>query len=86
MVGRDRAVCWRSQLHRPSVDRFGPAGGRAEVINHRAGRVERAVVVLELIDQAVPKGLDLHLFLDSYATHKTPDEITHYPIPTGQVL
>ena len=56
------------------------------MINHRAGRVERAVVVLELIDQAVPKGLDLHLFLDSYATHKTPDEITHYPIPTGQVL
>ncbi len=28
---------------------------------------------LKLIDGAVPKELDLHLILDNYATHKTPE-------------
>jgi hypothetical protein len=27
---------------------------------------------LRLIDQKTPRGLDLHLVVDSYATHKTP--------------
>jgi transposase len=38
----------------------------------RRHRHQEFLRFLKLIDAAVPKGLDLHLVLDNYATHKTP--------------
>src|ERR1700735_2423761 len=38
----------------------------------RRHRHQEFLRFLKLIDSAVPKGLDLHLVLDNYATHKTP--------------
>ncbi len=37
---------------------------------HRAGEFRK---FLERIDDEVPKDLDVHLVLDNYATHKTPE-------------
>jgi transposase len=40
--------------------------------HYRRHRQQEFLRFLKLIDAAVPKGLDLHLVLDNYATHKTP--------------
>jgi transposase len=40
---------------------------------YRRHRHQEFLRFLKLIDQAVPKDLDLHLVLDNYATHKTPE-------------
>jgi len=40
---------------------------------YRRHRHQEFLRFLKLIDAAVPKGLDLHLVLDNYATHKTPE-------------
>src|ERR1700722_8702692 len=40
--------------------------------SYRRHRHQEFLRFLKVIDQAVPKGLDLHLVLDNYATHKTP--------------
>ena len=34
---------------------------------------------LKLIDQKTPQGLDLHLVVDNYATHKTPAWLKAHP-------
>jgi transposase len=39
--------------------------------HYRKHRHQEFIRFLKLIDQAVPDGLDLHLVLDNYATHKT---------------
>jgi transposase len=40
---------------------------------YRQHRHQEFIRFLKLIDGAVPKELDLHLVLDNYATHKTPE-------------
>jgi transposase len=40
---------------------------------YRRHRHQEFLRFLKLIDSAVPKDLDLHLVLDNYATHKTPE-------------
>jgi transposase len=40
---------------------------------YRQHRHQEFIRFLKLIDDAVPKDLDLHLVLDNYATHKTPE-------------
>jgi hypothetical protein len=40
--------------------------------HYRRHRHQEFLRFLKLIDAAVPNGLDLHLVLDNYATHKTP--------------
>jgi transposase len=40
---------------------------------YRRHRHQEFLRFLKLIDAAVPKNLDLHLVLDNYATHKTPE-------------
>jgi len=39
---------------------------------YRRHRAEEFVKFLRLIDESVPKPLDVHLILDNYSTHKTP--------------
>ena len=51
---------------------FDPASGSVIAQPYRRHRHQEFLRFLKLIDQAVPKGLDLHLVLDNYATHKTP--------------
>lgn len=41
--------------------------------HYRKHRHQEFIRFLKLIDGAVPDGLDLHLILDNYATHKTPE-------------
>src|SRR5262249_9961638 len=41
--------------------------------SYRRHRHQEFLRFLKLIDDAVPKDLDLHLVLDNYATHKTPE-------------
>jgi transposase len=41
--------------------------------HYRRHRHQEFLRFLKLIDAAVPTGLDLHLVLDNYATHKTPE-------------
>jgi transposase len=40
---------------------------------YRQHRHQEFIRFLKLIDDAVPKDLDLHLIVDNYATHKTPE-------------
>jgi hypothetical protein len=40
---------------------------------HRRHRAVEFTKFLIRIDEEVPDGLDVHLILDNYATHKTPD-------------
>lgn len=40
---------------------------------HRRHRAKESKAFLERIDAEVPDELDVHLVLDNYATHKTPD-------------
>jgi transposase len=48
------------------------ASGSVIAQHYRKHRHQEFLRFLKLIDAAVPKGLDLHLVLDNYATHKTP--------------
>lgn len=48
------------------------ASGSVIAQPYRRHRHREFLRFLKLIDQAVPKDLDLHLVPDSYATHKTP--------------
>jgi transposase len=48
-------------------------GSGSVIAQHcRRHRHQEFLRFLKLIDAAVPKGLDLHLVLDNYATHRTP--------------
>jgi transposase len=51
---------------------FDLASGSVIAQHYRRHRHQEFLRFLKLIDQAVPKDLDLHLVLDNYATHKTP--------------
>ncbi len=46
---------------------------------HRRHRAEEFKKFLIKLDQEVPQGLDVHLVLDNYATHKTPAIKTWLP-------
>jgi transposase len=48
------------------------ASGSVIAQPYRRHRSQEFLRFLKLIDAAVPSGLDLHLVLDNYATHKTP--------------
>ena len=52
---------------------FGLASGSVIAQHYRRHRHQEFLRFLKLIDAAVPKDLDLHLVLDNYATHKTPE-------------
>ena len=49
------------------------ASGSVIAQNYRRHRHQEFLRFLKLIDAAVPEELDLHLVLDNYATHKTPE-------------
>jgi transposase len=49
------------------------ASGSVIAQSYRRHRHQEFLRFLKLIDAAVPKDLDLHLVLDNYATHKTPE-------------
>jgi transposase len=51
---------------------FDIASGSVFADHYRRHRHTEFLRFLTLIDAAVPKDLDLHLVLDDYATHKTP--------------
>jgi transposase len=51
---------------------FDLASGSVIAQHYRRHRHQEFLRFLKLIDKAVPAGLDLHLVLDNYATHKTP--------------
>ena len=48
------------------------ASGRVTHQLHRRHRAAEFRKFLDLLEQTVPVGLDVHLILDNYATHKTP--------------
>ena len=48
-------------------------GGSVIAQSYPRHRHQEFLRFLKVIDAAVPKGLDLHLVLDNYATHKTPE-------------
>jgi transposase len=52
---------------------FDLASGSVIAQSYRRHRHQEFLRFLKLIDAAVPAGLDLHLVLDNYATHKTPE-------------
>jgi transposase len=52
---------------------FDLASGSVIAQSYRRHRHKEFLRFLKLIDDAVPAGLDLHLVLDNYATHKTPE-------------
>jgi transposase len=49
------------------------ASGSVIAQAYRRQRHQEFLRFLKIIDQAVPKDLNLHLVLDDYATHKTPE-------------
>lgn len=49
------------------------ASGSVIAQHYRKHRHQEFLQFLKLIDAVVPKNLDLHLVLDNYATHKTPE-------------
>jgi transposase len=49
------------------------ASGSVIAQHYRKHRHQEFLRFLKLIDAVVPKDLDLHLVLDNYATHKTPE-------------
>jgi transposase len=51
---------------------FDVGSGSVIAQHYRRHRHQEFLRFLKLIDDAVPKDLDLHLVLDNYATHKTP--------------
>jgi transposase len=52
---------------------FDLASGSVIAQPYRQHRHQEFLKFLKVIDKAVPKDLDLHLVLDNYATHKTPE-------------
>ncbi len=52
---------------------FDLASGSVIAQHYRRHRHQEFLRFLKLIDAAVPQDLDLHLVLDNYATHKTPE-------------
>jgi hypothetical protein len=48
------------------------ASGSVIAQHYRRHRHQEFLRFLQLIDTAVPSGLELHLICDNYATHKTP--------------
>jgi transposase len=52
---------------------FDLASGSVIAQPYRQHRHQEFLRFLKLIDKAVPRDLDLHLVLDNYATHKTPE-------------
>jgi transposase len=52
---------------------FELSSGSVIAQHYRRHRHQEFLRFLKLIDAAVPKDLDLHLVLDNYATHKTPE-------------
>ena len=62
----------RPPRHDQPVRRLDLASGSVIAQPYRRHRHQEFLRFLKLIDAAVPKGLDLHLVLDNYATHKTP--------------
>jgi transposase len=52
---------------------FDLASGSVIAQSYRRHRHKEFLRFLKLIDDAVPKDFDLHLVLDNYATHKTPE-------------
>jgi len=52
---------------------FDLASGSVIAQHYRKHRHQEFLRFLKLIDDAVPQDLDLHLVLDNYATHKTPE-------------
>jgi transposase len=52
---------------------FELSSGSVIAQSYRRHRHQEFLRFLKLIDAAVPKDLDLHLVLDNYATHKTPE-------------
>ena len=52
---------------------FDLASGSVIAQHYRRHRHQEFLRFLKVIDAAVPKDLDLHLVLDNYATHKTPE-------------
>jgi transposase len=52
---------------------FEMSSGSVIAQSYRRHRHQEFLRFLKLIDAAVPKDLDLHLVLDNYATHKTPE-------------
>jgi transposase len=52
---------------------FDLASGSVIAQSYRRHRHQEFLRFLKMIDAAVPKDLDLHLVLDNYATHKTPE-------------
>jgi transposase len=48
------------------------ATGKVTGSPHRRHRAEEFKAFLTKLDEQVPDGLDMHLVLDNYATHKTP--------------
>jgi transposase len=52
---------------------FDVGSGSVIAQHYRRHRHQEFLRFLTLIDTAVPKDLDLHLVLDNYATHKTPE-------------
>jgi transposase len=52
---------------------FDLASGSVIAQPYRRHRHQEFLRFLKLIDSAVPRDLDLHLVLDNYATHKTPE-------------
>jgi transposase len=52
---------------------FDLASGSVIAQPYRRHRHQEFLRFLKLIDAAVPQDLDLHLVLDNYATHKTPE-------------
>jgi len=51
---------------------FDVGSGSVIAQHYRRHRHQEFLRFLKLIDDAVPKDLDLHVVLDNYATHKTP--------------
>jgi hypothetical protein len=51
---------------------FDISSGSVVAQHYRCHRYQECLRFLKPIDDAVPKGLNLHLVLDNYATHKTP--------------
>jgi hypothetical protein len=50
---------------------FDISGGAVIAQYYRRHRRQEFLCFLKMIDDAIPKDLDLHLVLDNYATHKT---------------
>jgi transposase len=62
----------RPARHHHLFAAYDVAGGSVIAQSYRRHRHQEFLRFLKVIDQTVPKDKDLHLVLDSYATHKTP--------------